>query len=151
MTGRPHVLIVEARFYTDISDQLAAGAMAAIEARGGTFERLAVPGALEIPQVIRYAVDGAAAGTGKAYDAFVALGCVIRGETTHYDHVCTESIAGIHRLALDHSLCVGTGILTCENRDHAWARAAVDRGNKGKDAVDAALDLLALKQRLAGA
>ncbi len=149
MSGGPRVLIVEARFYEDISDQLAAGAMAAIEARGGSYSRIAVPGALEIPAVVKFAVDAAAAG-GEEFDAFVALGCVIRGETTHYDHVCTESIAGLHRLMLDHGLCAGTGILTCENREQAWARAAVDKGNKGKAAADAALDLLAIKRELAG-
>jgi len=149
MSKGPHVLIVEARFYEDISDQLAAGAIAAVEARGGTHRRIAVPGALEIPAVIKFAVDAAEKG-GETFDAFVALGCVIRGETTHYDHVCTESIAGIHRLMLDHSLCIGTGILTCENRDQAWARAAANQGDKGRAAADAALELVAIKQSLSG-
>lgn len=144
MSDAPHVLIVEARFYEDISDQMAAGASAAIEARGGTCERIAVPGALEIPSVIRYALDGP-----KRFDAFVVLGCVIRGETTHYDHVCQESIGGVHRLALEHSLCVGTGILTCETREQAEERAAANKGNKGKAAADAALDLVAIKAQLA--
>lgn len=146
MSDAPHVLIIEARFYEDISDQLAAGAIAAIEARGGTYERIAVPGALEIPSVIRYTLDGP-----QKFDAFVALGCVIRGETTHYDHVCQESIGGIHRLALEHSLCVGTGILTCENQDQAQVRAGANQGNKGKAAADAALDLFAIRQDLVGA
>lgn len=144
MSEAPHVLIVEARFYEDISDQLASGAIAAIESRGGTYERIAVPGALEIPPVIRYCLDGP-----KQFDAFVALGCVIRGETTHYDHVCQESIGGVHRLALEHGLCVGTGILTCENQAQARVRAAANQGNKGKAAADAALDLVAIKANLA--
>ncbi|MDA0366833.1 MAG: 6,7-dimethyl-8-ribityllumazine synthase [Proteobacteria bacterium] len=148
MTGAPSILIVEARFYEDIADQLAAGAIAAVEKRGGTYRRIAVPGALEIPQVVRYAVVRSESGNGHSFDGYVALGCVIRGETTHYDHVCTESISGLHRLALRYSLAVGTGILTCENRDQAWRRAAVDQGNKGAAAANAALDLVELRQSL---
>ena len=145
MTAAPRILHVEARFYNDIADQLIAGAAAAVEARGGTCERIAVPGAMEIPLVVRYAVDAAEAGAG-AFDGFVGLGCVIRGETTHYDHVCQESIGGLHKLALRHSLAVGTGILTREDRAQAWVRAAVDQGNKGSVAANAALDLIAVRQ-----
>jgi 6,7-dimethyl-8-ribityllumazine synthase len=146
VTDAPRILLVEARFYDDIADQLVAGATAAVEERGGSCARIAVPGAMEIPLVVRYAVDAAAAGTGSAFDGFVALGCVIRGETTHYDHVCQESIGGLHKLALRYSLAIGTGILTCEDRDQAWARAAVDQGNKGAAAANAALDLIAVRQ-----
>jgi 6,7-dimethyl-8-ribityllumazine synthase len=145
MTAAPRILLVEARFYDDIADQLIVGATAAVEARGGTCDRIAVPGAMEIPLVVRYAVDAAEAGAGE-FDGFVALGCVIRGETTHYDHVCQESIGGLHELALRYSLAVGTGILTCEDRAQAWARAAVDQGNKGSAAANAALDLIAVRQ-----
>lgn len=145
MTDTPRILLVEARFYDDIADQLVVGATTAVEARGGVCERIAVPGAMEIPLVVRFAVDAAAAGTATAFDGFVALGCVIRGETTHYDHVCQESIGGLHKLALRHSLAIGTGVLTCENRDQAWARAAVDQGNKGAAAANAALDLVAVR------
>jgi 6,7-dimethyl-8-ribityllumazine synthase len=148
VTVAPLILIVEARFYEDIADQLATGAIAAVEARGGTYRRLAVPGALEIPQVVRYAVARSETGAGPAFDGYVALGCVIRGETTHYDHVCEESIGGLHQLALRYALAVGTGILTCENRDQAWARAAVDQGNKGAAAANAALDLIAARHAL---
>jgi 6,7-dimethyl-8-ribityllumazine synthase len=150
MTEAPRILLVEARFYDDIADQLVAGATAAVEARGGTCERIAVPGAMEIPLVVRYAVDAAQAGTGTPFDGFVALGCVIRGETTHYDHVCQESIGGLHKLALRYSLAIGTGILTCEDRAQAWARAAVDKGNKGAAAANAALDLIAVRQDFHG-
>ena len=101
MTAEPRILLVEARFYDDIADQLVVGATAAVEARGGTCERIAVPGAMEIPLVVRYAVDAAEAGADE-FDGFVALGCVIRGETTHYDHVCGESIGGLHELSLIH-------------------------------------------------
>ena len=146
MTEAPQILLVEARFYDDIADQLVAGATAAVEARGGTCARIAVPGAMEIPLVVRYAVGAAEAGTGDAYDGFVALGCVIRGDTTHYDHVCQESIGGLHKLALRYSLAVGTGILTCEDRAQAWARAAIDQGNKGTAAANAALDLIVVRQ-----
>ena len=145
MTAAPRILLVEARFYNDIADQLIAGATAAVQARGGTCERIAVPGAMEIPLVVRYAVDAAEAGAGE-FDGFVALGCVIRGETTHYDHVCQESIGGLYKLALRYSLALGAGILTCEDRAQAWARAAVDQGNKGSAAANAALDLIAVRQ-----
>jgi len=146
MTAAPRILLIEARFYDDIADQLVIGATAAVEARGGTCERIAVPGAMEIPLVVRYAVEAAEAGTGTAFDGFVALGCVIRGETTHYDHVCQESIGGLHKLALRYALAVGTGVLTCEDRTQAWARAAIDQGNKGAAAANAALDLIAVRQ-----
>lgn len=148
MTDAPAILIIEARFYEDIADQLMAGAIAAVEERGGTYRRIAVPGAMEIPQVVRYAVAASETGAGPSFDGYVALGCVIRGETTHYEHVCQESIGGLHVLALRHVLAVGTGILTCENRDQAWARAAVDQGNKGAAAANAALDLIAARHAL---
>lgn len=142
-----HVLIVEARFYDDIADELARGAIAEIEARGGTYDRIAVPGAFEIPAAIGFAVKGMAdkAKAAQHYDAFVALGCVIRGETTHYDYVCGESARGLMDLSLRHAVAIGYGILTCENREQAMQRARVDAGNKGAAAVDAALRMADLK------
>lgn len=142
----PVILIVEARFYEDIADELVNGAIAAIEARGATYMRVKVPGALEIPAVIRYAVGSMTLTDGhRRFDGYVALGCVIRGDTTHYDHVCTESIRGVQDLALQYALAVGNGILTVENFDQAWERAARDKGNKGGVAADAALDMVAIK------
>jgi 6,7-dimethyl-8-ribityllumazine synthase len=132
---RAHMLILEARFYGDICDELCRGAIAHIEMAGATWERLAVPGALEIPGAIAIAHE-----TG-LYHGYVALGCVLRGETTHYDVVATESSRGIMDLTLE-GLCIGNGILTCENDDQAWARARVDEMDKGGGAAEAALTMI---------
>jgi len=112
---RAHILILEARFYGDLCDELCRGAIAAIERAGATWERIAVPGALELPGAIALAHE-----TGH-YHGYVALGCVLRGETTHYDIVSNESARGIMELTLE-GLCIGNGILTCENEAQAWAR-----------------------------
>lgn len=135
------ILIVEGRFYEDVADELASGAVAAIKAAGGTHEIISVPGAFEIPAAIRFAADSG------NYDGFVALGLVIRGETSHYDYVCGESARGLQDLAIRDRLAIGYGILTVENRDQAWARAAVDKGNKGAAAVEAALKMIELKKK----
>lgn len=137
------ILIVEARFYEDIADELVKGASAALEAAGATFERLEVPGALEIPAAISFASQRT---DGPDFDGYVALGCVIRGETTHYDYVCGESARGLQDLALWEGLAIGNGILTVENRDQAWARASVDQKNKGCDAAQAALAMATIKR-----
>ena len=145
---RPRVLIVEARFYDDIADELARGAIGALEAAGASHERISVPGAFEIPGAIALALDAEADGTSdERFDGFVALGCVIRGETSHYDYVCGESARGLQELALYRQAAIGYGILTTENRDQAWARARVDAKNKGKDAAEACLAMLMLKRR----
>lgn len=138
----PRILIVEARFYEDIAEELAAGALEALEQAGAQVERLAVPGALEIPGAVRLAMAG-------GYDGFVALGCVIRGETSHYDIVANESARGLQRLSLEHELAIGNGILTVENRDQALARARRAEKNKGAGAAQACLAMLAIKQRYA--
>ncbi len=135
----PKVLLIEARFYEDISDALAAGAIAALEAAGATYDRITVPGALEIPGVILMALD--------RYDAFVALGCVIRGETTHYDIVSGESARGIMDLTIRHRVAIGNGIITVEDEDQAWARAKMDDLDKGGGAARAALRMLEIKNR----
>ena len=146
MSQPAHVLIVEARFYDDIADELARGAIAEIEARGGTYDRIAVPGAFEIPAAIGFAVEAMVdSAEARHYDAFVALGCVIRGETTHYDYVCGESARGLMDLSLQHDVAIGYGILTCENREQAMQRARVDAGNKGAAAAHAALRMADLK------
>jgi 6,7-dimethyl-8-ribityllumazine synthase len=143
-TRGPHILLVEAPYYRHIAAELAEGALSALEAAGATFERLEVPGAFEIPAAIRLAAD-----TGR-FDGFVALGCVIRGETTHYDYVCGESARGLQTLALEHRLAIGFGVLTVENEAQALARARVTEKNKGGEAVQACLAMIALKQHLAG-
>ncbi len=138
-----HVLIVEARFYDDLMDELVKGAMAAIESAGATHEMVTVPGALEIPGAISIA-----AASKKYFDAYVALGVVVRGETLHYEIVSTESARGLMDLTIDQRLAIGNGILTCENSDQAWRRARVDDLNKGGEAAAAAIAMAGLKQKL---
>jgi 6,7-dimethyl-8-ribityllumazine synthase len=134
------ILIVEARFYDRLNDLLLEGARAAIEAEGHSHETVTVPGALEVPAAIALAAE-----TGR-YDAFVALGVVIRGETYHFEIVSNESARGIMALTLD-GLAIGNGILTVENEAQALARARPDEKDKGGEAAKAALAMLALKQR----
>ncbi len=136
-----HFLIVEARFYEALADAQAAGAERALTAAGATFDRISVPGALEIPAAIAFAHMGQT-----HYDGYVALGCVIRGETTHYDTVCNESARAIMDLALAENLAIGNGILTVENEEQAWARADHNRKDKGGGAAEAALAMASLKR-----
>jgi 6,7-dimethyl-8-ribityllumazine synthase len=146
----PHLLIVEAPYYAAIAAELRAGAVEALEAAGATCEIIQVPGAFEIPAAIaHYAGLHLSAGQtpSRLFDGFVALGCVIRGETTHYDYVCGESARGLQDLALRHGLAIGFGILTTENGDQAWARALRAKKNKGAEAALAALAMVALRRR----
>ena len=144
---RPHVLIVEARFYEDIADELLSGAVAALEAADAAYTRISVPGCLEIPAAIAMALDAAEDG-GTEFDGFVALGCVIRGETSHYDIVAGDSARALMDLSVEESLAIGNGILTCENAEQAWARARVSEKNKGGGAAEAALAMIAVSARL---
>ncbi len=136
-----HILIVESRFYGDIADMLRSGATAEIDEQGHSWERVPVPGALEIPAAIAFAIDNG------RYDGFVALGCVIRGETSHYDHVCQESIRGLNDLAMRQFAPIGNGILTVENPQQAAKRADPKQGNKGAHAARAALVMIGLKRK----
>ncbi|MFB2594174.1 6,7-dimethyl-8-ribityllumazine synthase [Paracoccus sp. p4-l81] len=138
------LLIVVAPYYKDIADQLVAGARAVAEQAGATVDLVEVPGALEIPPAIGMA------GRMANYDGFVALGCVIRGETTHYETVCNDSSRGLMSLGLA-GYCIGNAILTVENRDQAWVRAEAAGQNKGGGAAAAALHLIALSRQWAGA
>ncbi|MFI4988627.1 MAG: 6,7-dimethyl-8-ribityllumazine synthase [Alphaproteobacteria bacterium] len=144
MADAPHVMIVEARYYEDIADELARGAVAELAAGGASYERFAVPGAFEIPAAVRYGLSA----SGRAFDGFVTLGCVIRGETSHYDLICNECARGLQALALEHALALGFGVLTCDNREQAWARASLTGHNKGAGAARACLAMLALKRHL---
>ncbi|MDK3019453.1 6,7-dimethyl-8-ribityllumazine synthase [Pseudodonghicola flavimaris] len=134
------LLIVVAPYYKDIADNLIAGAKAEIEAAGGSWDIAEVPGALEVPTAI------AMADRYSNYDGFVALGCVIRGETTHYDTVCNDSSRAIQLMGLQ-GLCIGNGILTVENRPQAEVRADPADQNKGGGAAAAALHLIALSRK----
>lgn len=141
-------MVVESRFYEDIADELVRGAVAEIEKDGATHHRVPVPGCLEIPTAILYALRSMDFFTArKRFDGYVALGCVIRGETTHYDIVCNESARGLQDLALRYALAVGNGILTVENREQAWVRASVGAKNKGGVAARACLDMIELKRQ----
>ena len=142
-----NILIVEARFYAHISDMLLDGATSAIEKAGAHFERLAVPGALEIPTAIALAAKSGEHG-GKSYDGYIALGCVIRGETYHFEIVASESARGLLDLGINNGLCIGNGILTVENERQALARAACDDGDKGGDAARACLALMNVRTKL---
>jgi 6,7-dimethyl-8-ribityllumazine synthase len=142
----PHLLIIEARFYDDLSDELAKGAIAALDRAGATHERLAVPGALEIPAALAIALEAMERGE-VHFDGFVCLGCVIRGETKHFDIVAEQSARALMDLAVDEGLALGNGILTVENDDQAWARARVGEQNKGGAAAEAALAMIAVRKR----
>ena len=137
-----HILIVEARFYDAIADAALEGALAALKAAGATHEILTVPGALEIPAAIAFA------DTSGQYDGYVALGCVIRGETFHFEVVAGESARAIMALTLD-GLAIGNGILTVENEAQAWARARKSEKDKGGEAAKAALAMITVKARFA--
>jgi 6,7-dimethyl-8-ribityllumazine synthase len=145
----PHLLIVEARFYDDISDALLDGAKSALDAAGASYDVVTVPGALDIPAAIAMALDGMDSGT-VAYDGFVALGMVIRGETYHFDIVSNESARALMDIAVSESLPIGNGILTVENEAQAWARARKSELDKGGFAARAALTMIELKDKLGG-
>lgn len=137
----PSVLIVEARFYDNIGDLLVRGAKAALEDAGAAYEHVIAPGALEVPAVVSMAAAT------KKFDAYVALGCVIRGETYHFEIVSNESARGLGDLSITKNLAIGNGIITAETYEQALVRANPDEGNKGGDAVRAALAVLDIQKR----
>lgn len=137
------ILVIEARFYDKISDALLEGALKVLQANKVEIVKVTVPGALEVPHVISFAE---AANSG--FDGYVALGCVIRGETTHYDYVCQESARAIMDLAVNQQLAIGNGIITVENEDQAWARAKIDKKDKGGFAANAVLKMIKIRDEL---
>jgi 6,7-dimethyl-8-ribityllumazine synthase len=141
------ILVVEARFYDDIADALLAGAMKVLNAAQAEVERISVPGSLEIPTAIAIAAD-AAQRRRRPYDGAVALGCVIRGDTIHFEIVSHQSARGLMELSVERRLPIGNGIITVDTEAQAYARARADEQDKGGDAVRAALALVGLKQRL---
>ena len=140
-----HFLLVVAPYYKEITNALTHGAISHLDSKGHTYEILNVPGAFEIPAAIHMALHHS-----DAYDGYIALGCVIRGETTHYDYVCGECARGVADLAVLHQVPIGFGVLTVENMAQAEVRASVDKKNKGREAAIAATDMLAIKQRFVG-
>ena len=141
------ILIVEARFYDAIADALLAGAMKALKEVQAEVDCISVPGSLEIPTAIAIAAD-AARRRRRPYDGAVALGCVIRGETIHFEIVSHQSARGLMELSVARGLPIGNGIITVENEAQAFARARAEEQDKGGDAARAALALVALKRRL---
>jgi 6,7-dimethyl-8-ribityllumazine synthase len=146
--GKPaRVLIVEARYYDEIADQLLAGASQALKEAGATFDVVTVPGSLEIPAAIAIVVDRVK----PKYDGVVALGCVIQGDTFHFDVVAVQSARALMDISVARQLPVGNGILTVDTESQAQARAGLDEGNKGGEAAKAALALIGLKRSLGAA
>jgi 6,7-dimethyl-8-ribityllumazine synthase len=141
------ILIVEARYYDDIADALLAGAKKALQEAGAQFDCISVPGSLEIPPAIAIALD-AAQKKRRPYDGAIALGCVIRGETIHFEIVSQESARGLLELSVARKIPVGNGIITVENEAQAKARASMHDQDKGGGAARAALALIGLKKRL---
>lgn len=156
---KAHILILESRYYDDIGELLLEGALAVAEARGVTFERFNVPGALELPQALAIAIDERNSsedgtrgqGAGRPFDGAVALGCVIRGETSHYDIVCNNANHWLMREAMGAGLPIGNAILTVDTREQALARARGGVNGKGGDAMRACLSLIEMRRQMAGA
>jgi 6,7-dimethyl-8-ribityllumazine synthase len=138
---RAHILIVEARFYEELADELLKGAVNAIKAAGATYTKITVPGALEIPGTAAIALD-IAEDEDAPFDGVVGLGCVVRGETYHFEIVANESSRGLMDLSIKRTIPVGNGILTVENDEQAWERAKTDKGDKGGGAVEAVLTVI---------
>ena len=149
MASGPRILVVEARFYEDIADQLAKGAVDAIKQAGAGYKRVFVPGISEIPAVIRYAIRAMEL---RAIDyrfaGYVVLGCAIRGASDHYDYICSSTFSTLQTLTVDYSLALGNGILTVHDRDQAWERAAVDEKNLGGNAARACMRMIQAKREL---
>jgi 6,7-dimethyl-8-ribityllumazine synthase len=144
--NKPHLLIIEARFYDDIGALQMRGARAVLDRAGATYETLAVPGALEIPAVIAYAIRAMDFDpTRRRYDGYVALGCVLKGGTQHDEIVGAESARSLQHLAVSHALAIGNGILTCNNREQALERADPERMDRAGAAAEAALRMIELK------
>ncbi len=136
------VLILEARFHEHITDMMVKGAIAVLDQSGVKYDRLAVPGSFEIPGAIKFAMN--------MYDGFVALGCVIRGATSHFEFVCAESARGLMALTMDHNMAIGYGVLTCDTEAQAIERADPKQLDKGGDAAAACLRMIELKGRFLG-
>jgi len=147
MSDAAHIMIVESRYYEEIAEELITSVITEIEAAGATYERFEVPGAFEIPTAIKFAIRSMDFySAGQRFDGYIALGCVIRGQTTHYDYVCQESARALQDLSVQYSLALGYGILTVENRDQAMARARRDEQDRGGHAARACLKMIEHKR-----
>jgi 6,7-dimethyl-8-ribityllumazine synthase len=139
----PHILIVRAPYYRVITDDLSSGAAALLDKAGATYETIDVAGALELPQAIRFAVRG-----NRRFDGYIALGCVVRGETDHYEHVCRETMSGLMHIALQYGLALSNGVLTVDKPEQAIARTRPGGYNKGAEAAAAVLLSIAAGRQL---
>lgn len=147
MASPPRILIVEARFYDDIADALVDGAAAVLDDAGAEYERLRVPGAFEIAATIAFAARCPETLEDEGFEGYIALGCVIRGQTSHYDYVCQESARALQDLAVRDGVALGYGILTCDDRDQAMARARRQEHDRGGAAARACLAMIEIKRR----
>ena len=145
----PHILIIDAPYYTHISKALVEGAEIELKKAGAKWDYLPVPGVLEIPAAVSMALESANRG-GTAYDGFITLGCVIRGETTHYEVVAFESARAIMDLTIAECVALGNGIQTVENEAQALARANKDELNKGGHAAAAVLEMIKIREKFLG-
>jgi 6,7-dimethyl-8-ribityllumazine synthase len=139
----PHMLVVRAPYYRDVVDGMTQGAVRILEQAGATHETLDVAGSFELPQAIRIALRGQ-----RHFDGFVALGCIVRGGTDHYEHICRETMAGLMKVALDHGIALGSGVLTVHSIEQALARSGADGHNKGGETAVAALLQVAAARRM---
>lgn len=149
MAEAPHIMIVESRFYEDIADELVRGAVQVLEGAAATYERFAVPGVFEIPAAIQMAIRSLDFTTlRRRFDGYLALGCVIRGETSHYELVCEHSARALQNLALRYTLALGFGVVTAESKEQAWIRASTDQRNKGGEAARTCLAMIDVKRQM---
>jgi 6,7-dimethyl-8-ribityllumazine synthase len=149
MAGGMRILIVEARFYNDITDHLVRGAIQELAAVGAGYKRIIVPGVYEIPAAIRYAIRAMELrAVDERYAGYIAIGCAIKGETDHYEHICNATMRGIQDLVIQYTLALGNGILTCQTEDQAVERASVEGRNFGGQAARACLRMIDVKREL---
>ncbi len=145
MADGPHIMIVESPYYEEIAGRMIDSVLIEMEEAGASYERFSVPGSFELPGAIKMAIDA----DPNRFDGYIALGCVIRGETSHYDYVCHESARGLNELVLEHGIALGYGVLTTENGEQALARARRDKHDRGGAAARACLAMINLKRKLA--
>lgn len=149
MVDIPHIMIVESPYYEEINNNMVESVLIELDAVGATYERFEVPGSFELPGAIRFAIESEkTVSSRKKFDGYIALGCVIRGETSHYDYVCGESARGLNNLVLEYAIALGYGVLTTENREQALARSRRDQHDRGGAAARACIAMIEMKREL---
>lgn len=148
MSDAPHIMIVESPYYEEINNNMVESVLIELDQAGATYERFEVPGSFELPGAIRMAIESYNyASDRKRFDGYIALGCVIRGETSHYDYVCEESARGLNDLVLKYAIALGYGVLTTENREQALVRSSRDQHDRGGAAARACLAMIEMKRK----